>query len=105
MSRTKTDYADGTYIVRDYPWGLNVTGAALCIDGKVRRLKRIAQTADTFYSTPASVSAEGCTVAGYVTVETRAGYSTASDKDPAVLKFHAYAYRKNHSAIRGRVWP
>jgi hypothetical protein len=99
MSISRTDFADGSYIVRSYPWGLNVSGTALCADGKVRKLARIAETADTFYSTPASVRVRGRFVAGYVTVETRAGMSTATLEDPAVLKFHAYTYCKNHSLI------
>lgn len=100
MIRVKHEYADGTYLVREYPWGLNVSGAAMCDDGKVRRLARVAQTADTFYSTPASVRVAGRYVAGYVTLSTRAGYSAGTVDDPLVLKFHAYKYRKNGDLIQ-----
>lgn len=99
MAISRTDYADGTYIERSYPWGLNVSGAALCPDGKVRKLARIAETADTFFSIPASVRANGKTVAGYITVETKEGLSTATDSDPAIVKFVPYAYRKNCNAF------
>lgn len=99
MSREVRQFADGTSLTVDYPWGLNVAGRAMCADGKVRALARIATTADTFYSVPAAVRVKGRTVAGYVTVETRAGMSTATDSDPAVLKFVAYTYRKNHALL------
>jgi hypothetical protein len=76
-----------TYLDQSFPWGLYRGGAALCPDGKVRKLKRIATTADTFFSIPASVTVRGRTVAGYVTVK------------EAVVEFHPYLYRKNHSAF------
>lgn len=88
-------YADGTYLQQRSPWGWYDGGAALCPDGKVRRLKRIAESADTFFSVPASVTVRGKTVAGYVTIETRDGYSTPTDDDPSVVKFVPYEYRKN----------
>lgn len=105
MSRDTSRMALGTFLTRDYPWGWNVAGAALCADGKVRKLKRIAATADSFYSTPASVTVRGRTVAGYVTIETISGLSTATPADPAVLRFVAYTYRKNHGAIVAKVTP
>lgn len=87
----RRDYARGTYAVQTFPFGLYVTGAALCTDGKVRKLKRIAETADTFFSVPASVTVAGRTVAGFVSLEeTDAGQ---------VLAFHAYKNRKNADAL------
>jgi hypothetical protein len=41
------------------------------------------------------VKVGGKTVTGYITTETRDGYSTATDDDPAVVKFVAYRYGKN----------
>lgn len=90
-----TEYAHSTSITRMHPWGLNVKARALCPDGVVRNCKRIAATADTFFSTPASVTVKGRTVAGYITIETVAGYSTATADDPAIVKFIPYTYRKN----------
>lgn len=99
MTTTITLFGQGTEIERRLPWGINVSGKALCPDGKVRRLKRIAPTADTFFSTPASVTCRGKTVAGYVTVETMRGFTVEMPDDPAVLKFIPYKYRKNHGAF------
>ena len=99
MTIQTRQYAHGTELTVSYPWGINVSGRALCADGKVRKLKRIAQTADTFFSTPASVEVRGKTIAGYVTIETVQGMSTATDADPAVLKFCAYTCGKNHALL------
>ena len=88
-------YADGTRLDVRQPYGLFSGGRALCPDGKIRALKRIASTADTFFSIPASVTYKGKTVAGYVTIETREGWSTPSEDDPHVVKFIPYTYCKN----------
>lgn len=96
---SKTEYANGTYIERSFPWGLNIKARALCPDGVVRTCKRVAETADTCFSVPASVAVRGVTVAGYITVETVQGLSTATDADPAIVKFVPYTYRKNHAVF------
>lgn len=101
MTTERRDYADGTYLVQSFPWGFYSSGAAMCSDGKVRTLKRIAQTADTFFSVPASVNVGKRTVSGYVTVECRSGLSTETDDDPAVVKFVAYSYGRNGDALPG----
>lgn len=88
-------YAMGTELTVSYPWGVNVSGRAICPDGKVRALARIAQTADTFFSIPAAVKVNGKTVSGYVTIETLDGYSTDRRDDPAALKFVVVKGRKN----------
>lgn len=77
------EYKHSTYLVQSYPWGLYIGGAALCSDNVVRKLKRIAQTADTYFSVPASVTVKGKTVVGYITV------------DDDVVEFRAYQNRKN----------
>ena len=93
-------YGAGTSLAQSYPWGLYHGGAALCADGKVRKLKRIAQTADTFFSVPAAVNVGKRTVAGYITVECLSGSSVYVDEsDPMVVKFVAYTYRANHDAL------
>lgn len=89
------NYANGTYIHSTYPWGIIRSARALCSDGRIRRTKRIAQTGDTFFSIPASMTVKGKTVAGYITVETLAGYSTETPDDPAIVKFFAYTPRVN----------
>lgn len=103
MSETR-EYAFGTDLRVRYPWGLYEGGHAMCSDGKVRSLKRISQTADTFFSVPASVVVGGRTVSGYVTVDTARGYSTATDDDPAVVKFIAVKYGRNHDALPDGKW-
>ena len=93
MKTNVTNYANGTQLVTRAPWGTFVGGRALCADGKVRALKRISATADTFFSVPASVTVNGKTVAGYVTVN-----DTLNDSE-SVVEFRAYTYRKNHNAF------
>jgi hypothetical protein len=64
----------------------------------------LAQTADTFFSIPASVTVGGKTVSGYVTVETAAGLTTSTDDDPAVVKFVAAQYGKNAGMLPEGAW-
>lgn len=85
----KHEYAHGTYILYGMPWGIYLGGATLCPDGKVRKLKRIAQTADTFFSVPASVTYKGKTIAGYITI------SDCLKTDRSYVNFVPYEYRKN----------
>jgi hypothetical protein len=99
MTINRRDYADGTYVVTRSPWDTFTSAAAMCTDGKVRRVSRISATADTFFSVPASVKVNGKTVAGYITFSTRAGYSTETADDPTRVEFHAYTYRKNHTLL------
>lgn len=100
--RERQDYADGTYLTVGYPWGLySLPGRVLCSDGKVRALARISETADTFFSVPAAVKVKGRTVSGYVTMETRDGFSTATEEDPVVVKFVAFSYGRNGHLLPG----
>lgn len=96
---TRRDYALGTYLEHSNPYGLYVSGRAICSDGRVRKLKRISETADTFFSVPAAVTVQGRTVSGFITVETISGYSTESEGDPAVVKFQANQYGKNSGVL------
>ena len=110
----RTSYALTTYLdTYDSPFGGFVRGRAMCSDGRVRNLKRISVTADTFFSVPASVTVKGRTIAGYVGVETCQGWTTHTDEgwtthgtgdDPALVKFHAYTYRKNHELLPAGSW-
>lgn len=108
MTLNRREYGRGTYLESTSPWGLYVGGMVLCSDGKVRKLKRISSTADTFFSIPASVNVtvdhRGVTVAGYVTVETEQGMSTETPDDPAVAKFIAYQYRNNAWVLPPGAW-
>lgn len=53
--RERRRYDNGTYLDMEFPFGFYLGGRAMCSDGKVRRIHRIAPTADTFFSVPASV--------------------------------------------------
>lgn len=97
----RREYARGTWLVQTSTWGLYVAGRALCDDGLTRTLKRIGQTADTWFSVPASVTAHGKTVGGYITTDTTTGSSVyVDDNDPVVVRFHAYTYGVNGFVIR-----
>lgn len=104
MNYDTREYGHGTSITSSYPWGVHVTAKVMCSDGVVRKVKRIAQTADTFFSIPASVTVKGKTVAGYVTIETTAGSSVEMPDDPAVAKFIAYRYGKNFGLLPDGMW-
>lgn len=74
MSRERRTFAGSTFVTVAVPWGaFMLPAAARCSDGKVRRLTRIAATADSFYSVPAALKVEGRTVSGFVTPDDHAG--------------------------------
>ena len=93
MNWERRDYAHGTYTVTSAPWGFYRSARAMCTDGKVRTVKRIAETADTFISVPAAVSVNGRTVSGYVTF------------DDETVKFVAYTYGRNGHLLPGTKMP
>lgn len=96
----RTNYARRTFIEHaNNGFGGIISGAALCSDGRTRKLKRVSAYADTWFSVPAAVTVRGKTVTGYISVETVEGFSTPTDNDPAVVKFNAYLYRKNHAVL------
>lgn len=96
------EYAKGTSLTVERPYGLFIGGKAMCTDGKVRTLKRIAITADTFFSVPASVTVRGKTVSGFVTVETVDGWTTETEGDPSIVRFVAHSSAKNGALLPGR---
>lgn len=104
MTTQRRDYAQGTCLVQRFPFGFYVAGRALCSDGRLRALKRIAETADTFFSVPAAVTVKGRTVAGYVTVKTVSGSDVTTPEDPAVVRFVAYTYGRNGHLLPGKGW-
>lgn len=57
-----------TYVTQSMPWGLYLRNGhrLLCADGIIRAAS-MAQTADTFFSIPASIRVNGKTVTGYCT--------------------------------------
>ena len=79
------EYEYGTNLVVDLPFGLYRTGNALCPDGKVRKLKRISESADTFFSVPAAVRYKGKTVSGFVSIRNDEGR-------PSSLRNHSGEY-------------
>jgi len=84
--------------------GEYLEGAAMCSDGKVRKLKRLASLPDTYFSRPASVDVGGKTVSGFVTLETEEGLSTETEADSAIVKFVANTYGKNHALLPRGSW-
>ena len=95
----RMSYADGTAIYRTRgPFAENVAADALCEDGKVRRV-RLNRTPDTFFSHGGRVSVRGKTVSGFVSFETRDGFSTPTQDDPAIVRFTAYSYGKNANEL------
>jgi len=80
-------------------------GLAMCSDGKVRAVRFPGGgIADTFFSVPAAVDVDGKRVSGFITVETAEGWTTETEDDPAVVKFHAYSERKNGALLPAGVW-
>lgn len=90
--QTRT-FPDGTSITQSFPWGFYVTARVVCTDGKMRQVKRIASTADTAFSVPASVevrrNGQRRTVSGYITM------------DDDGVRFIASIYGKNGHLLPG----
>ena len=59
-----------TYVRQTQPWGVYLPygHCVLCSDGKLRAC-RMAPTADTFFSIPASIAIRSKRISGYVTIE------------------------------------
>ena len=68
--------------------------ALVDVSGETRRAF-ITGEPDTFFSVPARISWHGRKVAGYVTIRTVQGYSTATPADPAVYVFIGAPGREN----------
>lgn len=94
----RIEYALGTFTEYVGPWQILTRARALCDDGVVRVVRNI-KTADTWFSVPCTVTVKGKTVTGYLTSSTLSGSEVATDDDPAVMRFRAYLYRKNHALI------
>jgi hypothetical protein len=79
-----------TQVTSRHPWGTYVAARLLCSDGKVRSVSRIADTADTFYSVPATVKVAGRSVSGYMSF-----HHDMDDPEGCIAIFVAYTYGKN----------
>ena len=90
----RREYDKGTCVVTRMPWGCFVRGKAICPDGKARAV-RLAITADTFFSIPASVVVGGKRVSGFVTF--------AEDGDERWVEFRVVFGRKNSGVFGGTV--
>lgn len=97
-------YARDTYVDQTTTWGLFLRARVLCADGVLRQTVRLSDTADTFFSVPASVKVGGKEVSGYITFETEEGFSTETDLDRTVVKFVANQYGKNADRLPRGTW-
>jgi hypothetical protein len=97
MATWKREYGNDTYVVMRSTGLFSgfVAGRALCSDGIVRQLKRIALCADSFYSVPAAVTVKGKTVSGFITFETMDGFSLGLPDNPEIVKFIATGSNKS----------
>ncbi len=94
------NFGRDTELRSSLPFGFFVGGRALCSDGKIRTLKRIAETADTFFSVPAAVTVKGKTVSGFVSVDSIADLEGLPVPGrPAVVRFIAVSYGRNAQAL------
>jgi len=78
-----------THITRCPPWDTNARNghAVLCSDGIIRACT-LAATADTFFSTPASIRIKGKSVSGYVTVTAKDDMSTDTELATYCFRHH-----------------
>jgi hypothetical protein len=78
-----------THITRSQPWGLHPRNGhrLLCSDGVIRAAE-LAETADTWFSVPASVRVNGRRVSGYMTVAAKDGMETETTLATYVFRHH-----------------
>jgi hypothetical protein len=76
MNTTKT-IKGKTHVSRSYPWGLHPRNGhrLLCADGVIRAAE-LSETADTFFSIPASIRINGKRVSGYASTEKDSTWKT-----------------------------
>lgn len=87
-----------TNLATSMPWGMiQRTGTrVLCADGVIRSVSYIANTADTFFSIPASVKIKGKTVSGYVGTMEHTWIKGVKETDfRAVFCFHKHTNQTN----------
>ena len=98
------EMSHGTYLVTGYPWGVNLDARVLCSDGVARKVKRISETADTFFSIPSAVEVtykgKRYTVAGYITTDKMSRNSNSLNVwGENTYIFRPYLYRKNGNVL------
>lgn len=78
-----------THVTQTFPWGLFTrTGhRLLCSDGVIRSAS-MSQTADTFFSVPASIRIRGKTITGYATGEHDYDFATKTDYQVHAFRHH-----------------
>lgn len=101
---SRRHYAHGTYTDQTPTWGIYTGARAMCSDGVGRVVSWIADTADTFFSVPASVKVGGKTVSGFITVESAEGFTCTTDLDPDTVKFVANQYGVNADMLPPGKW-
>ena len=81
-----------THVKQTYPWGLfeDAGHRLLCSDGVIRAAK-LAVTADTFFSVPASIRIKGKYVSGYYTTEEQR-YIPGEKTEPPFLTAHVFRH-------------
>ena len=91
-----------TFTVQSQPWGLFRRSGhrVLCSDGQIRACQ-MAQTADTFFSIPASIRIAGKSISGYVTTESE--YDFTEKKEYCAYSFRQHTNQKNQHNLPP--WP
>ena len=91
-----------TFTVQSQPWGLFRRSGhrVLCSDGQIRACQ-MAQTADTFFSIPASIRIAGKSISGYVTTESE--YDFQEKKEYCAYSFRQHTNQKNQHNLPP--WP
>lgn len=88
-----------TCIRRTMPWGLNTRSGhrLLCSDGQIRAAE-LAETPDTFFSTPAKMRINKKWISGYMTME-EAPWKGGDDKPARVFSFRQHTEQKNPHSL------
>jgi hypothetical protein len=94
-----------THLNVSYPWGLfrRYGHRVLCSDGKIRACT-MAQTADSFFSVPASIRIKGKTITGYVTGEEQQWIKGHKEYEP-FLRVHSFRAHTGQPHNPLPAWP
>jgi hypothetical protein len=87
-----------TYYRMDTMQLISTVSDIVCEDGIRRKARTKDGIADTYFSIPAYVSANGKTVSGYITTDTV--YAERDGRSYTVYKFIAYRYGKNWGEVQ-----
>lgn len=88
---TEITHLGSTQIVVTRPWGMNRRNGhrLLCSDGRIRAAE-LAETPDTFFSTPARCRVNGVWISGYMTAEELPWTEGAEMPLPRVFSFRPH---------------